>query len=66
MGGDQAPTVYGVTPGQRVRIGQLLEEMEAEAGPIPPDLLDEARDLWRTLQPAGEHSADVAGADEQA
>ena len=55
-----------MTPGQRVRIGQLLEEMEAEAGPIPPDLLDEARDLWRTLQPAGEHSADVAGADEQA
>ncbi len=28
-------------------IGELLAEMEAESGPIPEDLMEEARQLWR-------------------
>jgi Arc/MetJ family transcription regulator len=36
---------------QHDRIGELLAEMEAESGPIPDDLLEEARQLWRP--PAG-------------
>lgn len=32
---------------QHDRIGELLAEMEAESGPIPEDLMEEARQLWR-------------------
>lgn len=32
---------------QRDRLTALLAEMEAESGPIDPDLLEEARALWR-------------------
>ncbi len=32
---------------QRDRLGELLAEMEAESGPIPEDLMEEARQLWR-------------------
>ena len=43
---------------QHDRLGELLAEMEAESGPIPADLLEEARSLWRgPAQPAPRHSA---------
>jgi len=32
---------------QSDRIGQLLEEMTVEAGPVDPAALDEARQRWR-------------------
>ena len=32
---------------QHDRLRDLLAQMEAEAGPIPADLLEEARALWR-------------------
>ena len=32
---------------QHDRLGELLAEMEQEAGPIPDDLMEEARKLWR-------------------
>lgn len=32
---------------QRDRLGELLAEMEAESGPIPDDVLEEARQLWQ-------------------
>ncbi len=32
---------------QHDRLGDLLAEMEAESGPIPEDLMQEARQLWR-------------------
>jgi len=32
---------------QHDRLGELLSEMEAESGPIPDDLMEEARQLWR-------------------
>lgn len=32
---------------QHDRIGELLGDMEAESGPIPDDLMEEARQLWR-------------------
>lgn len=32
---------------QRDRLTELLEEMEAESGPIPDELMEEARRLWR-------------------
>ncbi len=33
---------------QHDRLLDLLQSMDAESGPIPTDLLDEARDLWRS------------------
>lgn len=33
---------------QHDRIGELLAEMDAESGPIPEDLMEEARQLWRS------------------
>ena len=36
---------------QHDRLGELLAEMETESGPIPPELLEEARGLWQG--PAG-------------
>jgi Arc/MetJ family transcription regulator len=32
---------------QHDRLGELLAEMEAEAGPIPDEALEEARQPWR-------------------
>lgn len=32
---------------QHDRLGELLAEMEKEAGPIPDELMEEARKLWR-------------------
>lgn len=32
---------------QHDRLGELLAEMETESGPIAPELLEEARELWR-------------------
>lgn len=32
---------------QHDRIGELLDELEKESGPIPSELLEEARALWR-------------------
>ncbi len=32
---------------QHDRLGELLAQMDAESGPIPDDLLEEARQLWR-------------------
>lgn len=32
---------------QHDRIADLLAEMEDEAGPIPAELMEEARELWR-------------------
>jgi Arc/MetJ family transcription regulator len=32
---------------QHDRIGELLAQMDAESGPIPEDLMEEARKLWR-------------------
>jgi len=32
---------------QHDRLGALLDEIEARSGPIPEDLLEEARNLWR-------------------
>ncbi len=36
---------------QRDRLGELLAELDAESGPIPDNLLEEARTLWHA--PAG-------------
>jgi Arc/MetJ family transcription regulator len=32
---------------QHDRLGELLAEMESESGPIPDELMEEARHLWR-------------------
>lgn len=32
---------------QHDRLGELLAEMETQSGPIPPELLEEARELWQ-------------------
>ncbi len=32
---------------QRDRLGELLAEMDDESGPVPDDLLEEARQPWR-------------------
>ncbi|CAN5631316.1 hypothetical protein BH23ACT7_BH23ACT7_12550 [soil metagenome] len=32
---------------QHDRLGDLLAEMEAESGPIPDEVLEEARQAWR-------------------
>lgn len=32
---------------QHDRIGELLAEMDATSGPVPDELLEEARRLWR-------------------
>jgi Arc/MetJ family transcription regulator len=36
---------------QSDRLGELLQEMDLEAGPIPGELLEEARALWRGHDP---------------
>jgi hypothetical protein len=32
---------------QHDRLGELLAQMEAESGPIPEGVMEEARELWR-------------------
>jgi Arc/MetJ family transcription regulator len=32
---------------QHDRLGELLAEMEAQAGPVPGEILDEARRVWQ-------------------
>lgn len=32
---------------QHDRLGELLAQMEAESGPIPDEVMEEARKLWR-------------------
>ena len=32
---------------QHDRLGELLADMESESGPIPDELMEEARQLWR-------------------
>jgi len=32
---------------QHDRLGELLSEMAAESGPVPHELMEEARQLWR-------------------
>lgn len=32
---------------QRDRLAELLAEMDAESGPVPNDVMEEARKLWR-------------------
>ncbi len=32
---------------QHDRLGELLAELDATAGPIPDELMEEARQLWR-------------------
>lgn len=34
---------------QHDRLGDLLTDIEAEAGPIPDELMEEARQVWRGL-----------------
>ncbi len=32
---------------QHDRLGELLAELDAKAGPVPDELMEEARQLWR-------------------
>ena len=32
---------------QHDRLGELLAEVESGSGPVPPELLEEARELWQ-------------------
>jgi len=54
----------GVKADQRERLGELLDDMETEAGPIPPELLDEARRLWRPCEPQPGEGVDLRDVDE--
>ena len=38
---------------QHDRLADLLAEMEAESGPVPEDVLAEARQVWRSDEPGG-------------
>jgi Arc/MetJ family transcription regulator len=42
---------------QRDRLGVLLAEMDAEAGPVPAALMEEARKTWRPAAPKRRRSA---------
>ena len=42
---------------QRDRLAELLAEMDAESGPIPDDLMDEARRPWRSAPAKRRRSA---------
>ena len=33
---------------QHDRLGELLDKMNAESGPVPDELLEEARQLWQS------------------
>ncbi len=37
---------------QHDRLGELLAEMDASAGPVPDELMEEARQLWRDVADA--------------
>lgn len=41
---------------QRDRLIELLAEMEARSGPIPDDLMEQARQLWRGNEKRGRRS----------
>lgn len=32
---------------ERAQLGEFLRELEGELGPVPEELLDEAREAWR-------------------
>lgn len=34
---------------QRDRLAELLADMDAESGPVPDDVMEEARELWRNV-----------------
>jgi hypothetical protein len=38
---------------QHDRLAELLAEMEAESGPVPDEILTEARQTWRGDEPSG-------------
>ena len=41
---------------QHDRLGELLAAMDAAAGPVPDDLMEEARQLWRgAVEPKTRH-----------
>lgn len=42
---------------QRDRLGVLLAEMDAESGPVPNALMEEARKTWRPAAPKRRRSA---------
>jgi Arc/MetJ family transcription regulator len=42
---------------QRDRLVELLNEMDAESGPVPDDVLEEARRPWRSTPAPQRHSA---------
>lgn len=42
---------------QRDRLGVLLAKMDAESGPVPPALMEEARKTWRPAAPKRRRSA---------
>ena len=42
---------------QRDRLVELLSEMDAESGPVPDDVLEEARRPWRSAPAPQRHSA---------
>jgi Arc/MetJ family transcription regulator len=41
---------------QRDRLVELLAQMEAESGPIPDDLMEQAQQLWRGKRKGGRQS----------
>lgn len=45
---------------QHDRLGELLAEIDAEAGPVPDEAMEEARKLW---QGHGGSTSRIAGAD---
>jgi len=42
---------------QRDRLGVLLAKLDAESGPVPAALMDEARKTWRPAAPKRRRSA---------
>ena len=43
------PTVVAVKADQRERLGELLDAMEIEAGPVTAELMTEARRFWQRV-----------------
>ena len=37
---------------QRIRVREMLDEMDAEYGPVPEEMLEEARKLWQPVTDA--------------
>lgn len=40
---------------QHDRLGELLAEMQTESGPIPDDVMEEAREVWRGAAARKQH-----------